>query len=556
MYRELMIPMRNLGISRVHNSATTLLQDGEIVYHLENERLSNRKYDAFPFQCLSKLDTKDLDNICIAGVGKTTPADCFVDDDAYSLFVKTKENKYDTDVYDLSLSHHKLHAAHAFYNSGFDEAICIVKDGMGSDVPLRGDQFQPGTYGRELTTTFSASYPSDFRIIDRHVAVPFEANHRFDETLISNNLGEGMAFQKTSMAFGFHELDAGKVMGMASYGEELPISIYQNGLIDNELFYIGKDLRDTGVNYIFEDFQTKTDFAQTLQKQTQEHVGQYILDQIEKTGCKNVCLSGGFFLNCVANYYYLSILPKDVNLYIEPVSSDAGTSIGAAKYIYHHKTRDTTKRPLKSLYLGPRQDNMTQLYMENTRPTTPFEVADMIAVGKVVAIFQYRSEAGPRALGNRSILFDPRNARAKDIINTIKKREEFRPFAASVMQEYAHDWFDLRGMEESPFMMYAVQVLSDDIPGVTHVDNTCRVQTVTVDQNFHYYQLLACFYETTGVPVLFNTSFNLAGECIVETPADAIRTMKNSNIDGIYFADLGCYISNNNNTRSAAASGT
>ena len=128
---------------------------------------------------------------------------------------------------------------------------------------------------------------------------------------------------------------------------------------------------------------------------------------------------------------------------------------------------------------------MTQLYMENTRPTTPFEVADMIAVGKVVAIFQYRSEAGPRALGNRSILFDPRNARAKDIINTIKKREEFRPFAASVMQEYAHDWFDLRGMEESPFMMYAVQVLSDDIPGVTHVDNTCRVQTVTVDQNFH-----------------------------------------------------------------------
>ena len=148
---------------------------------------------------------------------------------------------------------------------------------------------------------------------------------------------------------------------------------------------------------------------------------------MKKLDVKNVCLSGGFFLNCVANYYYLSILPKDVNLYIEPVSSDAGTSIGAAKYIYHHKTRDTTKRPLKSLYLGPRQDNMTQLYMENTRPTTPFEVVDMIAVGKVVAIFQYRSEAGPRALGNRSILFDPRNARAKDIINTIKKREEFRP---------------------------------------------------------------------------------------------------------------------------------
>ena len=353
------------------------------------------------------------------------------------------------------------------------------------------------------------------------------------------------------MAFGFHELDAGKVMGMASYGEELPISIYQDSLIDNELFYIGKDLHDTGVNFLFESFNDKADFAHTLQKQTQEYVAQYILHQIERTGCKNVCLSGGFFLNCVANYYYLSVLPKDVNLYIEPVSSDAGTSIGAAKYIYHEKTRDTTKRPLKSLYLGPRSDNMSQLYMENTRPTTPFEVADALADGKVVAIFQYRSEAGPRALGNRSILYDPRDPNAKEKINRIKKREEFRPFAASVMQEYANDWFDLRGMEESPFMMYAVEVLSDDIPGVTHVDYSCRVQTVTVDQNFHFYQLLACFYEKTGVPILFNTSFNLAGECIVETPADAIRTMKNSEIDFLYFADLGCWVSNNHDARTA-----
>ena len=119
------------------------------------------------------------------------------------------------------------------------------------------------------------------------------------------------------------------------------------------------------------------------------------------------------------------------------------------------------------------------------------------------------------------------------------------------MQEYANDWFDLRGMEESPFMMYAVEVLSDDIPGVTHVDYSCRVQTVTVDQNFHFYQLLACFYEKTGVPILFNTSFNLAGECIVETPADAIRTMKNSEIDFLYFADLGCWVSNNHDARTA-----
>ena len=548
MYQESRNPMRNLGISRVHNSSTTLLQNGEIVYHLENERLSNRKYDAFPFQCLTNLDTKNLDNICIAGVGKLTPADCFIDDDPYSLYVKTKENKYDTKVHDLSLSHHELHAAHAFYNSGFDEAICIVKDGMGSDVPLTGDMFQSGTYGRELSSTFAASYPANFNLIERHVAVPFEARDRIGKTFISNNLGEGMAFQKTSMAFGFHELDAGKVMGMASYGEELPISIYEDCLIDNELFYIGNDLHDTGINFIFGDFNSKADFAFTLQKQTQEHVAQHILYQIEQTGCKNVCLSGGFFLNCVANYYYLSVLPSDVNLYIEPVSSDAGTSIGAAKLIHHGRTGDMTKRPLKNLYLGPVQDNFTRLYMESTRPTTPFEVADMIADGKIIAIYQGRSEAGPRALGNRSILFDPRNKEAKNIINRVKRREEFRPFAATVMEEYADGWFDMRGLSQSPYMMYAVNVMSDEIPGVTHVDNTCRVQTVNADQNFHFYQLINCFHEKTGVPILFNTSFNLAGECIVETPVDAIETMKRSKIDAIYFAELGCLVSNNNNT--------
>lgn len=526
--------LRNLGISRVHNSSTTLLENGEIVYHLENERLSNRKYDAFPFQCLTSLDTSNLDNICIAGVGKLTLADCFVSDDAYSLYVKTKENKYDTDVYDLSLSHHKLHAAHAFYNSGFDEAICIVKDGMGSDVVMTGDMFQPGTYGREISTTFSASYPAKFDIIDRHVAVPFEANHRFGVTHISNNIGEGMAFQKTSIEFGFHELDAGKVMGLASYGHELPISIYRNQLIDNELFYVKHTLHDTGINYSFDSIETKANFAYTLQKQTQEHVGQYILNMIEKTGCKNVCLSGGFFLNCVANYYYLSILPKDVSLYIEPVSSDAGTSIGAAKYIWHKNTGDTMKRPLTSLYLGPKEHSYGRL---RGKYTNLDEIADLLASGKSVALYQGRSEAGPRALGNRSILFDPRDPKAKEKINQIKKREHFRPFAGVVMAEHAEKYFDMRGLKESPFMMYAVNVLSDEVPGITHVDNTCRIQTVTRKQNEKLYDLIERFYKKTGVPILFNTSFNLAGECIVETPEDAIRTFENSEIDCLFFAE-------------------
>jgi carbamoyltransferase len=533
VYRKISI-LKILGISRVHNSSTTLLENGEIKYHLENERLSGRKYDAFPFQCLEKLDTKSIDRISIAGVGRTTPADCFIGDDVYSLYVKTKENNFDLKVDDLWSFHHNLHAAHAFYNSGFDQAICIVKDGMGSDYPLVGANFLPGTYGREITTTYKVSYPANFHVVDKHVAVPFQANNRFEKLVISNNIGEALAFQKLSMKFGFHELDAGKVMGMASYGKELPIEIYKDGFINNDIFYVGESLHDTGVNYDTPDFQSKCDLAYTLQKQTQEHVGQYILDMIEKTGCKNVCLSGGFFLNCVANYYYLSILPEDVNLYIEPVSSDAGTSIGAAKYIWHKQTGDTTKRPLTSLYLGPERD-----FVPKGKYTTVDEVADLLVDGKVVAIYQGRSEAGPRALGNRSILYDPRNPNAKDKINKIKKREEFRPFAGTVLAEYADQYFDMRGLKESPFMMYAVNVLSDDLPGITHVDKTCRIQTVTKKQNKHYYNLISAFHKKTGVPVLFNTSFNLAGECIVETPEDAIRTLKNSDIDCVYFAEYG-----------------
>ncbi|WLW37190.1 carbamoyltransferase [Synechococcus phage S-MS29] len=533
-------PLKHLGISRVHNASVTLLQDGEIVYHLENERLSGRKYDAFPFQCLTELDTSDLNGIAIAGVGKLTPADCFIRDDAYSLYVKTKENNYDTKVYDLWAMHHHLHAAHAFYNSGFDEAVCIVKDGMGSSINLSGPDFEEGSYGREITTTYKASYPANFAVVDKHIAVPFKGMKRIGNTTVSDNIGEGLAFQKLSQQFGFHELDAGKVMGMASYGNEMNFNLYKDGYIDNHIFTVtNNDLREVKCMFKPKDFQSKCDLAATIQKHTQEHVGQYILDMIEKTGCKNVCLSGGFFLNCVANYYYLSILPEDVNLYIEPVSSDAGTSIGAAKYIWHKQTNDTTKRPLQNLYLGPERNEF--IHPSDTKTgkyVTDDDVADLLIDGKVVAIYQGRSEAGPRALGNRSILFDPRNPAAKDIINRIKKREEFRPFAGTVLAEYADEYFDMRGLKESPFMMYAVDVLSDKIPGITHVDNTCRIQTVTKEQNPHYYGLINSFHKKTGVPILFNTSFNLAGECIVETPEDAIRVLNNSDIDYVYFAEF------------------
>lgn len=165
------------------------------------------------------------------------------------------------------------------------------------------------------------------------------------------------------------------------------------------------------------------------------------------------------------------------------------------------------------------------------------EAVKQILNQQVVAIFQNSSEYGPRGLGNRSLLFDPRNKNGKDIVNKIKKREWFRPFAGTVLLEHAHDWFDMGTIKESPYMSYAIPVKEEKksiIPAITHVDGTCRVQTVTKEQNKKFYEIIKLFYEKTNVPILFNTSFNLAGETLVETKQDAINTLNRSDINYLY----------------------
>ena len=161
----------------------------------------------------------------------------------------------------------------------------------------------------------------------------------------------------------------------------------------------------------------------------------------------------------------------------------------------------------------------------------------LIDRAQIVAIFQGESEWGPRALGNRSILFDPRNPMAKQIVNTVKQREEYRPFAGSVMLEHANDYFDMKQLKESPWMSFAIQAREKayrDVPSLVHADGTCRIQTVTKEQNKNYYELIEAFYNITGCPMIFNTSFNLGGEALVETIEDAITTCQNSQINYLY----------------------
>jgi carbamoyltransferase len=171
---------------------------------------------------------------------------------------------------------------------------------------------------------------------------------------------------------------------------------------------------------------------------------------------------------------------------------------------------------------------------------TYLDVVNLLKDKNIVAIFQGGSENGPRALGNRSILFDPTVADGKDFVNQVKRREYFRPFAGTILKEHVHEWFDLRGMNESPNMMYAVNCqpgVAEKIPSIIHVDGTCRIQTVTEEQNTHFYKLISAFYKETGVPVLFNTSFNLGGDPLVETLTDALDTLARSEIEYLYLPE-------------------
>ena len=230
------------------------------------------------------------------------------------------------------------------------------------------------------------------------------------------------------------------------------------------------------------------------------------------------------------------------------LGSYSGVTLGGAYNAYDPHTMVDFK--LKTLYLGrPLQYDYELKDYEDEYEAAPKDIAKLISNQNIVAIVQGRSEIGPRALGNRSMLFDPRVKDGKDIVNRVKKREYFRPFAGTVLLEYARDWFDMDRLEESPFMMYAVDVLPekrDLIPSIVHVDGTCRIQTVTREQNKHYYDLISEFYKLTGVPILFNTSFNLAGDTMVDTIEDGLYTLRNSEIRYMYLPEKETLISSKN----------
>ena len=583
------------AISRGHNSGICLMKDGEIIFAIEEERLSRHKYDGGPYMSMLEIlkYTDTLDYLIIAHTQPLTdPSTGRVDytgDDVYTglarklgLIDRKVDLKKHPQVIDLSHIHHKLHAACAFYRSGFDEACAVICDGAGTFMPINSSLVGDMTMF-EVESIFDCSYPNNIFTVWKHYgtgttspgALMTQQSDKMGEpgrthqVLLSDKAGITKVYEAVTQYCGFSAIEAGKTMGLFPYGkpnDRIPklfqqegrfsqsnrnviLPTYPNAAIVNEQMYeylnnVPESCSDVST------LDNRRDLAYACQIETQAELLKVIYQAVKRTGRKNVVLSGGYGLNCVANYFYLESLRKDgINLFVEPVSNDAGTAIGAALLFYYALSEDKTKRPLTTLCQGPERKYTLEQIQELTNKegielvdANDKDIVKLMIEKNIVSMFQGKSESGPRALGNRSILFDPTFKDGKDFVNIVNRREYFRPFAGSILHEHVHDWFDLRGMEESPFMMYAVNCqegIAEKIPSIIHIDGTCRIQTVKEEQNPLYYKLIKEFYDQTKIPIVFNTSFNLAGEPLVETLQDAILTLEHSLLEYLYLPEYG-----------------
>jgi len=554
--------MRILGINQGHNGAAAYVVNGKLEFYIEEERLSRSKYDGNPFRGMIKAIERGVDILAIGGTSPENPRLPWTGEDPYSALVRKFNPK--VRVINFGAEHHLGHAASAFYNSGFETAAAVIVDGAGSQVQIKtsDEDNLPAPQGYETETIFNCSYPANFDVKWKSLAGNYGSTISAEDVFfkVDDTVTITKAYEAVSHYLGFGFIEAGKTMGLAPFGQEdenIPDLFISDRGDKNMLipqFPAGAFIDETRNPYLrrnedptswHQDPSRVTEQAKNLawkvQKETQELVGDLIEKAANITGEKNIVVAGGYGLNCVANYYLQKRFP-DLNIYFEPVAHDGGTAIGIAKLIHHSESEDTTIRKQESLYTGVTIPDYNTIDPSiETKDATASDIAQLIADRNIVSIFQGRSEAGPRALGNRSIMYDPTDPNGKDIVNQVKGREWFRPFAGSMLAEKFEDWFETKGLKDSPFMMYAIDFKMEkhgEVPAITHVDGTCRIQTVTPEQNSHYYEVIKEFEKITGVPIIFNTSFNLAGEPLVETIEDAIHTLKNSDINYLYLPEI------------------
>jgi len=559
--------MRVVSINVTHDSSVCSLVDGKIEFYCKEERLSREKRCSDPFLALQTYKNQNFGKIdhflYLIPSGIYTPEYYF-----YNEYVKRLFNH---ELEDFSTSnHHNCHASIAFYNSGFSQALVFVIDRMASSVSIQDEPV-----AAESESVYIASYPDNIIPIHKSFIVldenkKYEINNFLKENYknsnvkikVNNPYGIVKVYEAATTLIGQHALENGKTMGLSSYGENLnyrplflggtPIRNYFSEIntswnIPNASCFYGYENK-IEKNITKENYQFYANKAKHVQIETQNEVLKLISKYVKKTGIDKVCLVGGYGLNVVANSFYIKNLPE-VKFYFEPLSDDSGITIGACMLKYRQETKDKNIYTLKNnFYHYYNIDN--KIFGEGK---TISDLVDILINQKIIAIFEGNPEAGPRALGHRSLLFDPRNENGKEIVNTLKNREWYRPFAGIILEDQFSNYFDTIGLGKSEYMTInfdAKPGVENYVPSIIHVDNTCRIQTVSKDNSF-LFKLLSEFYEKTGCPMLLNTSFNLAGQPLVQTKQDAIefliKSKHNKFFGGVYFVDDESLLTNETN---------
>ena len=588
--------MNILGIScYFHDASAALLKDGELVAAAEEERFTRKKHDyEFPQNaidfCLGvgRVKAADLDYVVffekpfikferlLLSSMQTFPRSHKVFREAMitwlgdKLWIKTLiQKRLGVPAAKILFSeHHLSHAASTFFCSGFDQAAIMTVDGVGewttASVGIgRGTEIElvkeirfPHSLGL-LYSAFTAFLgfvvnEGEYKVMGM---APFGTPKYMDKVYKLVHIAKDASFELDMDYFSFHHSPD------QTFNQKF-VDLFGSPRDPKALFFTP----DTGYPSYFGDQpsnyeqlgkenQHYADIAASIQAVTEEILVNMARQVQKETGLKKLCMAGGVALNSVANGRILKETGFE-EIYIQPSAGDGGGSVGAALYAYHTVLGKPRKFVMEHAYWG--QENSPRVIEGFLKESgIPYErleheeklierVVDNLEHGKVIGWSQGRFEWGPRALGSRSILADPRRADMKDIVNVkIKFREPFRPFAPSVLAERTEEYFDLPNAAKhypARFMLYVVDVKPEKreiIPAITHVDGTGRLQTVRKEYNPRYYRLIETFGQATGVPIVLNTSFNLKGEPIVNTPAEAFNTFSKSGMDTLV---LGNYV--------------
>jgi carbamoyltransferase len=542
-----------LGLSCSHNGSACLLHGDEIVVAIQEERLLRAKRywgdpkhsTYFIVYCLQAagIRARDLDMIVysrVHGDDPGTEGDIYLNE---ALDLSTSRAPV------VSLPHHYAHAVSAFAISGQGSAAVLVTDGAGSHY----DRLPPD---ERASVVGDSVAPDDWEWLSHYEAngTRLSAIHKQVTKRMTpshfGSLGDMYASVGRYLFGDFHE-GPGKVMGLAPYGEpafavDRWLAVGCDGIVrvnPQALHEIVKDGFDR------DDFQSRANLAASVQKAIEYALLEIVRAVRRRSGGSVLCYAGGVALNSVAN----EIIVRDggfQEVFICPAAEDSGPAIGAAYHGLWALTGENTRRVLRRDAVGRTYSQKevdaaieaTPAFHVCTPTDSASHVARLLRDGKIIGWFDGRSELGPRALGQRSILCDPRRADGKDVLNSrVKHREAFRPYAPVILREHAETWFDIPAdRADSPFMLRVWQFRRDmaaRVPAVSHVDNSARVQTITRETHPSLYRVIEAFHAETGVPILLNTSFNIAGEPIVETPEDALWCLLRTGLDCCVFGE-------------------